>query len=202
LWGPDLADNTVKLIRLNLGLWGTSSLSTEFRNFLFNFTQGRLYLNSVLARIDGTLDKCTFCLIKAKMDLRIRGITEEMPEHNYYLQLQSPETISHLFWNCDIVQPLIQKCFRWIRNLDTNNALETIDKEIFMLGCVNDWTQLVTVDLVWKHFVKFYIYVSRNKRKLPTFASLKFELEGLFGEYRMRKFRSNLLNLAELYEED
>ena len=81
--------------------------------------QGRLYLNNVLANIHNESDKCTFCEVSARHELTRRGIAEGDAEYEYYLNIQPIETVTHLFWDCIHVQDLIQKFYRWIRNLGT-----------------------------------------------------------------------------------
>ena len=200
LWGNDIVDESRTLIETNFGLWNDGKLSTEFRQFLFKFVQGRLYLNNVLARIDNdTVNKCTFCTIRAVRDLRERDIDINRPEYNIYLGLQPVETTLHLFWECDSVQNLIQKCFRWVMGLDWLNGREEILMSSYFRGIPNEWIQLTKVDLIWKHFVKFYIYQCRGRRCLPTFPNLKFELNSLFSRNCMQEYRSKIRQLWHLY---
>ena len=187
LWGDSLNGISRTLIEANFGLWGLSSLSAEFRMFIFNFVQGRLYLNNVLARIDNTSPMCTFCEIKGRKELADRGIGINRPEYQYYLNMLPPESVEHLFWQCDISFNLIQKCYRWIRGMDWYNGIETIDREKFLIGIDNMQRSITMVDLIWKYYVRFFLYGCRVRKKIPHFPSLKYELECLFknpGMYR------------------
>jgi len=200
LWGEfNLMEVSRELIELNYSLWGNSRLSTSFRGFLFNLVQGRLYLNNVLANIHNVSNKCTFCEIIGIRDLHRRGIVEGDVEYDYYLNLQPVETISHLFWECPNVHNIIQTFYRWIRNLDWYRGVEEIDKKSFFVGLENDYKGLVEADLIWKQYIKYYIYQCRIRKKLPTFASLRYEFEGMIGFTSLVNTRANLMRLNILY---
>ena len=124
------------LIELNCGLWGNGKLGSDFRMFLFNMVQGRLYLNSILAHFVELSSKCTFCEILAKRELTGQNVGEDRPEFQYYIGLLQKETTTHMFWECEQVQPLIQKCYRYIRGLDWIRGQETIGKKKFL-----DWNK-------------------------------------------------------------
>ena len=199
LWGAEVINADVKLIQQNFNLWGISRLSSEFRNFLFKFVHGRLYLNNVLRRIDGQSDKCTFCTIVAKRELEARGIAVDRPEFQYYLDIQPQETVDHLFWSCEKVNIIVQQIYRWIRNLDWYRGNETISKKSFFQGISHEWSNVVQVDLIWKHYVKFQIFMYRGKKKLPTFPNIKHELDGIFSHPRMGFYRDAVRHINLLY---
>jgi len=201
LWGGGAVDEANReLIEMNFGLWGISQLSSEFSMFLFNLVQGKLYLNNVLANFDNISPKCTFCELMARRDLVERGFGENDAEFVYYLGLLPNETVSHLFWECEPAQTVVQRAYRWLRGMDWYRGVEEIQKTNFMMGTYSDNNKkLSRVDLIWKHFVKFYIYKCRITRKLPMFPSLKFELEGLFSNRGMYKMRSLIVRINELY---
>jgi hypothetical protein len=125
-----------------------------------------------------------------------------MPEFQYYINLQPSETTDHLFWDCQGVQVLIQQSYRWIRGLDWLRGNEVTTKDIFFQGINNTWTSLSYTDLIWKHFVKYFIYIHKHMHKLPTFPNLKYELEGLFSTRRMALYSRTILNINVLYIND
>jgi hypothetical protein len=84
------------LVRINLKLWTLGRLEAGFKDFLFKYFQGRLYLNNVLAHIDDTHFSCTFC--KITLDRDRPNITEN--EYNLRLENLPHETIYHLFLDC------------------------------------------------------------------------------------------------------
>ena len=200
-WGPDITNENRDIVSLNFDLWGWSKLPTNFRSFLFKMVNGRLYLNNVLIHMNIGNGKCTFCTIKAKADLTLRNIDENRPEYEYYLNLQPAESVAHLFWDCEHVQQLIQKFYRYIRNFDWLNGIETIGKKSFFLGIMSAYPNVSKMDIVWKHFTKFFIFECRNRRKLPTFPALKFEFEGIMNRECMRKEGRTLAQLGFIYEE-
>jgi len=199
LWGVGLEFTNRWLVEANFGLWGINKLSAEFRMFIFNFLQGKLYLNNVLARFDNVLPTCTFCSIKGRVDLNERGIGEGMPEFGYYLNLLPAENSDHLFWECEFSQTLIQRCYRWIKGEDWLYGNEEIEKYEFLIGIDDEKRSIVKADLIWKHFVRFFIYNCRKRRKIPHFPSLKFELEGLFNNPGMYGMLLSLQRVGEIY---
>jgi hypothetical protein len=109
------------------------------------------------------------------------------------------ESVPHLFWECEHVINVIQRCYRWIRGLDWYRGREMIDKTTFFMGISHEWTSLSQTDLLWKHYVKFFIYSCRLRRKMPTFPSLRYEMDGFFGLIHMQKFRRELESINVLY---
>jgi len=201
LWGGfDLHEVNRELVELNFSIWGTAKLSTGFRGFLFKFVQGRLYLNNVIAHIHNESNKCTFCEVSARHELTRRGIAEGDAEYEYYLNIQPTETVTHLFWDCIHVQDLIQKFYRWIRNLDWYRGNAQIDKKSFFIGKQHEFKGLVIADLIWKHYAKYYIYQCRSRKKIPTFASLRYEFEGITLSPSFRTIRANLQMIGHLYQ--
>jgi len=107
--------------------------------------------------------------------------------------------VEHLFWECDHSKVVIQRCYRWIRSFDWYNGNNMIDHKSFFIGIDNPNRKIVKVDLIWKHFARFYLYRCRNKRKIPNFPSLKFEIEGLFRNPGMYEFLQDILNINLIY---
>jgi len=199
LWGGALDFTNRWLIELNLGLWGLNKLGADFRMFIFNFMQGRMYLNNVVARFDNISPICTFCEIKSRADLYVRGITVDMPEYPYYMNLQPVESVDHLFWECPTSNLVIQQCYRWIRGFDWYNGIEEMDKFEFLIGIDNVKKSIVKVDLIWKHFVRYFIYKCKIAKRIPHFPSLKHELEGFFYNPGMYRLRQEMQGVNELY---
>lgn len=106
-----------------------------------------------------------------------RGIGEDRPEFQYYLGLIESETLNHLFGECGAVQCLIKQCVKWLSN---DNERE-IGKESFMMGCLAETRKITMCDVVCKHYVKLFIYKCRQRRVIPRFGNLRYEMEG-FGE--------------------
>jgi hypothetical protein len=199
LWGNVMNNFERSLIELNYNLWGWSKLPTDFKSFLFKFVHGRLYLNNVLYHMNIGNGKCTFCTIIATRELDQRNINADQIEYNYYLNLQPSESVSHIFWECESVQHVIQKFYRWIRNLDWLNGNETVAKDSFFAGNFSNFPNITNMDIVWKHFAKFFIFQCRHKKKLPTFPALKYEFEGIISRRCMAKEWLTLQQIDVLY---
>jgi len=199
LWGVALNNVDRSLIEANFGLWGLSNLGADFRMFIFNFLQGRLYLNNTLARIDNSPATCTFCEIKGRRELEERGIAVGMPEYGYYLNLLPVESVDHFFWSCETSNDIIQKCYRWVRGFDWYNGNERIEKNTFLIGIESWYKKLVTTDLIWKHYLRFFLYICRARKKIPYFPSLKFELESLFKNPGMYQWLRQMVQLNNIY---
>jgi hypothetical protein len=201
LWGNNVRNVNRVLIEETIKLWGYGRMSIDFRQFVFNMVQGKLYLNNTLHRINpGENDgKCTFCKIFAQKELRDRGIGDDRPEYPYYLGLLNSETINHIFWECDWSKKVINTCFRWMTGRDWYRGEETVNKEDFMIGTMHPTQGLIKCDVLWKTFVKYYIYKCRYRRIIPQFCQLRYEMEQVFlrtklecwDQYRARIFWGN-----------
>ena len=109
-----------------MGLWGKLFLEPGFKNFLFRYTQGRLFTNQIRAHFDqNEVSVCTFCLMQAPIANIAQMIIEE-------------ETVRHLFWECNNVRRVIE----WIgQELIGGNFEETE----FMLGKVRVNHRVITI---------------------------------------------------------
>jgi hypothetical protein len=198
LWGEGIRETDRELVEINFGLWGIGYLEAEFKNFLFNLVQGKLYLNNVLARIGNENPGCTFCVIWAKKELEERGIVQDRPEYDYYLRLVEVETVGHLFWDCEHSNKVIQQAYRWMYGYDWYRGIEQVNRDEFFIGILNDRRKLTRLDIIWKHFTKFFLYACILKRRLPHFPTLKYELEGVLSMINRRNVMGLEVNLREL----
>jgi hypothetical protein len=56
---------SLKHLRLYLSLWENNCLTAEFKEFIFKFIHGQLYLNSARARFDRMVNPgCSFCILR------------------------------------------------------------------------------------------------------------------------------------------
>jgi hypothetical protein len=155
----------------------------------------------VLRHIDNTPPQCTFCRISAIKELRQRGINDLDPEYNYYIELLPSESVSHLFWECEHVQNVIHTCYRWLRGLDWYRGAERVDKQSFFCGIDHEFKGISHADLIWKHYVKYFIFTCKNRKALPKFPSLRYELEGVFNSPSMTRYRDKIRRINILYQE-
>ncbi len=78
---------------------------------------------------------CTFCLIRGRQELADRGIDIDRPEYEYFLSILPVETTYHLFWDCEHVQDLIQKTYRWVKGVGMAEiGFQALVKEKFFMG--------------------------------------------------------------------
>jgi hypothetical protein len=180
LWGGDEEPLDRQLVELNLGLWKTGLLSAGFKNCLFKLVQGRLWFNAGLAHFTEEEPWCTFCGIIAKRELDERGITLEQPEYDYYVGLCPRETLHHIFWECEHVQPLIQTFFRHIcsgNGFLQNFGGRDILKSEFFGGNLKESKAKSIAAIMWIHYVKYYVYTCRYKKQIPCLHDLMNDFE-------------------------
>jgi len=65
------------------------------------------------------------------------------------------------------------------------NVNGVIDKDTFMIGKEGISKMTTLCDVTWKHYVKFFVYQCRSRKTIPTFGSLRYEMEG-FGNYTQK----------------
>jgi len=163
-----------------------------------------LYLNSALAHFAEERPGCSFCTIEAKRELRIQGILEEMPEYDYYLRLVQPENTSHIFWECEHVQAVIQEFFAHIRTengMGFGRANIRLDKSVFFRGEIRSNLGKAKAELIIYHFVKYYIYQCRFRQRLPNYLELRRDFNFLTIQTgNARKWGRYMLRTWEIFE--
>ena len=120
---------------------------------------------------------------------------EQRAEYNYYLGLLPNESISHFFWECEYVQPLVHQCYRYITGYSWMRGGERIEKVNFMVGSFRPNKKLMEADTLWKNYLKFYIYKCRYQNRLPTFPFFKSEFESMMSSTNLWKVRNKMLEL-------
>jgi hypothetical protein len=183
IWSQNGEDMERQVIELNLGLWNSGALGAKFKDFLFNFVQGRIYLNAALAHFTEERPGCTFCTIIAKRELRERNIGENQPEYEYYLGLVPSENTTHFFWDCEHVQETIQGFYRGLREIPENvfggpgvDQLGLTRNIYFMGGIRESWGK-AKAEMLIMHFIKFHIYQCRLRHDLPSLVGMRREYD-------------------------
>ena len=99
-------------------LWKIGRLNSGFKQFLFKYVHGRLYLNNVLSHIDDTLlyiddtlPCCTICKLQLDRDPNVRGLDRGGQGYQNLLGNLPRETVEHLFVECRYVRPIILNMF-------------------------------------------------------------------------------------------
>ena len=86
-----------EICELHMGIWAKTSLKPGFKDFLFRYTHGRLFVNNNRANFEDIERWCTFCTLKENVELRRDGILLDSQEHRDRMGRLPAETIRHLF---------------------------------------------------------------------------------------------------------
>ena len=110
-----------EIVEIHMGLWGRLFLDPKMKDFLFRYTQARLFTNQTVAQYIENQDRgCTFCTIQNRFEgIRGAAITDE--------------TVGHLFWECNHVMEIIN----WVCNELFGRM---ISRSEFMIG--TNWSNL------------------------------------------------------------
>jgi hypothetical protein len=176
LWGDYVENMGRDLVEANFKLWSCAPLDSVYKNFLFKYVHGKLYLNSQLAHFADVTRACTFCKIQEEKAMRSENVVQNSLEYTRRIVNLNRETVSHLLWECRWVNTIIQ---RMLRELLGENRL--VDKNKFMGGWGMESGKAQEVILIVIHYMKFVIYVCRNRRVIPTLTHMRYELGELLG---------------------
>ncbi len=129
--------------------------NTKLQSFQFKIMQRILCTNRVLKMCKiKTEDRCSFCKVQ-------------------------PETITHLLWECPLVQSLWQELTEWLSpNIKLTNYLNVKD---ILLGKPNQYEKLPNI-LILR--TKYYVYCRKCCDQKLCLSGLK---EGLKNEYKLEK---------------
>jgi hypothetical protein len=190
LWGNYVENMGRDLVEANFKLWSCATLDSVYKDFLFKYVHGKLYLNSQLAHFADVTRACTFCKIQEEKTMRFENVVQNSPEYTRRIEDLNRETVSHLLWDCRWVNSIIQ---RTLRDLLNENRL--VDKNKFMGGWGMENKKAQEVILIVIHYMKFVIYVCRNRRVIPTLTHMRYELGELMGMLnKRRKWQNELMN--------
>ena len=89
-----------EICELHMGIWAKTSLKPGFKDFLFRYTHGRLFVNNIRANFEDIDRWCSFCSVKEKAELRRDGILIDSQEYRDRMGRLPVETLRHLFWEC------------------------------------------------------------------------------------------------------
>ena len=177
LLGQYLNEDDESLVRINMKLWKIGRLNSGFKQFLFKFVHGRLYLNNVLSHIDDTLPWCTICKLHLDRDPNVIGLDRVGQVYQNLLGNLPRETVEHLFVECRYVRPIILNI--------VNNRLRAgaFEDKVYMMG--DNWTNSregITVRCLIMHFIKYQVYLCRCLKRIPTQQLIDFELQRFIDE--------------------
>jgi hypothetical protein len=182
LWGNRMGGMSRNLVEENYGLWAIGILGAEYKEFLFRLVHGKLYMNGQRANFEDVEPMCTFCGIKEKRNLRREGIEQDSVEYRRRLRALSRETVRHVFWECLLVVDVVRKVLNFLAG--------TMDREVerkrYMMGwdIVDKRNQLILLIVI--HYIKFCLYSCKLRRVIPTYAHVRYAVEGVLGQLLLR----------------
>jgi hypothetical protein len=158
---------------------------------------GKLYLNSQRARFMDVEPMCTFFMIVEKGKLKREGIRELSPEFERRLRALDRETTSHIFWDCRVVQDSVSKVINYI----CNTRGRGIERDQYMGGWETESRRESEVILLIIHIIEFGVFKCKHRRVLPTFASLRYEVEEFVNAISKRqRWRESVRDLRGVME--
>ena len=89
-----------EICELHMGIWAKTLLKPGFKDFLFRYTHGRLFVNNIRANFEDIDRWCSICSVKEKAELRRDGILIDSQEYRDRMGRLPVETLRHLFWEC------------------------------------------------------------------------------------------------------
>jgi hypothetical protein len=194
LWGNGMGGMSRDLVEYNYGLWAVGILSADYKDFLFRMVHGKLYMNGQRANFEDVEPMCTFCGVKERNVLRREGVDPDSVEYRRRLRALSRETVRHVFWECILVVNVVRKVLNHLAGAMDRE----VDRKKFMMGWEIVDKRKQTILLIVLHYIKYCLYSCKLRRILPTYANVRYSMEGMLEQLRSReKWRDGTNNLAE-----
>ena len=176
LWGNIVAGMNRTRIELNFSVWNIMCLEPHFKDFLFRLVQGKLYLNQIVAHFADRRPQCTFCVMDEIKEMRRLNVVEEGADWNRRINGLRHESVNHLFWGCEYVRRVIDG----IGNRLAGSGGRVFGKDAFFGGIDDISIGNMQMCILIVHFIKFYIYSCKLRRRMPTVPQGIYEIEGMF----------------------
>jgi hypothetical protein len=173
LWGELHEQMGRQLLEYNYSMWNLGIMDAEVKSFFFKMVHGELWLNQQRAHFEDLDRWCTFCGIMKKRELAGRGINEGMAEYVAEMRGLPPENTDHLFWGCEVSRRVINEFFR----ITCGEQGRVVSKEKFLGGWLDISRICTIIGLFTVHYVKYYIYTCRMRRRLPIVQHLVDEFD-------------------------
>jgi hypothetical protein len=194
LWGNGMGGMSRVIVETHYGLWAIGILSADYKEFLFRMVHGKLYMNGQRANFEDVDPTCTFCGIKERNALRMEGIGQEQVEHRRRLRALNRETVRHVFWECLLVINVVRKVLNYLGR--TNDR--EVDRKKYMMGWDIEDKRRQGILLIVLHHIKFSLYLCKLGRIIPTYANIRYSLDGLMGQLDSRvRWREGTMDLAD-----
>jgi hypothetical protein len=159
---------------------------------------GRLYLNQQRARFAEVGRWCTFCGINKARELIGRGIERGNVVFNDEMDRLPAENSAHLFWECNVVNPVINIFFNDL--IGTRNLV--VDRRKYFIGWQGKSRGTTMLILIGIHLVKYIVYKFKSRYGSLTIFSLKEEFRSIMGGlYKYQRWRSMLGELQTSFRD-
>jgi len=150
----EILDQVINLessVRLN-GQWGQSFLDNSTRTFIFKLHNNLLGINTRVAHFVRNHSRtCTFCTALRDPD-------------------DNPESILHLFFECEPVENMLVNFFEWLRIRDFDQQISPRNYfQGFNMNCENKNRVMDLITVI----VKKYIWDCKQRFTVPNLDSLK-----------------------------
>jgi hypothetical protein len=178
--------------------WVISVLDPEFKEFCFKLLHGRLYLNLALSHFSDTPPGCTFCIIRKKRELRIRGIEVGSAQYDIETAQVDPETIEHMMWAYREVNGVVKE---YVNEL-AGTRHEAVSVTKYWEGCELEYNVDTTLSILIVRFIQYALYRCRLRKRTPLLVTIRDDVDGLVGQLASRtKWRGGLLRLPTIIQQ-
>jgi hypothetical protein len=151
-------------------------------------------MNGQRANFEDVEPMCTFCGIKERNVLRREGVDPDSVEYGRRLRALNRETARHVFWECILVVNVVRKVLNYL----AGEMDREVDRKKYMMGWDIVDKRKQTILLIALHYIKYCLYSCKLRRILPTYANVRYSMEGMLEQLRSReKWRDGTNNLAE-----
>jgi hypothetical protein len=152
-------------------------------------------MNQALAHFADVRPACTFCSIAEKKKMRGDGIEEDGRIWTERLNRLSHESVNHLFWECQHSRAVINGVGQRL----SGTIGTAFNKKEFMCGLEDIGIANMKLTIILVHFIKYQIYISKCRHRLPSVPQVMYEWDGLM--YTLAKveyWREPLEDIREL----
>jgi len=172
------------VLELKFDIWGKMFLKPELKTFSFRYIQGRVHVNQARGNfVEGEDIYCTFCKLKKINELNHQGIFEHMQEYDFNIRQLHSESVSHLFWQCTHVVPVIN----WVKQ---RLNIDLLSRTAFLLGYKAEntaKTEMINIILMW---VKYWIYGKKIMKKIPRVRDIEIDWVDIIDQVNaVKKFK-------------
>jgi hypothetical protein len=127
---------------------------------------GKLYLNYQRANFEDINRGCTFCEMVRYRELIDRGLNIEDIEYQAEIVRVPREDTTHLFWECGKSSTLINGMVQCLLGQQWGRRM-IVNKRKFMGGWEGASKRDTNVSLFIVHFIKYFIFKCKQRRRLP-----------------------------------